>query len=140
MEELVILVLKWSTFLKSKLGQSLVEMAIILPILLTLLMGMVEFGRVFGSYLVMENLARNAARFGVVGHTDEEIRNLITAENPMLKTDRLLIDISPSDSMRDRGDPLTISMDYTIDIITPIMGDILPNPFPLTTSCTMMVE
>lgn len=131
---------KWSGFLKSNLGQSLVEMAIILPILLTLLLGMVEFGRVFGSYLVMENLSRNAARFGVVGHSDQEIRDLIAAENPMLRTERLDIDISPSEFMRDRGDPLTVSMDYTVDIITPIMGDLLPNPFPLTTSCTMMVE
>lgn len=125
---------------KSKLGQSLVEMAIILPILLTLFMGMVEFGRIFSSYLVMENLSRSATRFGVVGHTDQEIRDLITAENPILNSDRLVIDISPSDSMRNRGYPLTVSMDYTIDIITPIMSDLLPNPFPLATSCTMMAE
>lgn len=136
----MIRVLKWRVFFKSKLGQSLVEMAIILPILLTLLMGMVEFGRVFSSYLVMENLSRDAARFGVVGHTDQEIRDLIAAENPLLRADRLVIDISPSESMRERGDSLTVSMDYTIDIITPIMSDLLPNPFPLTTSCTMMVE
>lgn len=136
----MIRVSKWRVLLKSKLGQSLVEMAIILPILLTLLMGMVEFGRVFSSYLVMENLSRDAARFGVVGHTDQEIRDLIAAENPLLRADRLVIDISPSESMRERGDSLTVSMDYTIDIITPIMSDLLPNPFPLTTSCTMMVE
>ena len=132
--------MRWTVFFKSRLGQSLVEMAIILPILLTLLMGMVEFGRIFSSYLVMENLSRSAVRFGVVGHSDTEIRNQIAAENPLLRTDRLVIDISPSDSMRDRGDPLTVSMDYTIDIITPIMSDLLPNPFPLCTSCTMMVE
>lgn len=132
--------MRWTVFFKSRLGQSLVEMAIILPILLTLLMGMVEFGRIFSSYLVMENLSRSAVRFGVVGHSDTEIRNQIAAENPLLRTDRLVIDISPSDSMRDRGDPLTVSMDYTIDIITPIMSDLLPNPFPLSTSCTMMVE
>ncbi len=133
-------VLKRSKFSKSNLGQSLVEMAIILPILLMLILGMVEFGRVFSSFLVMENLSRNAARFGVVGHSDQEILDLIEAENPLLRMESLTIDISPSDSMRDRGDPLTVSLDYTIDIVTPIMSDFLPNPFPLTTSCTMMVE
>jgi len=117
-----------------------VEMAIILPVLLTLILGMVEFGRIFGSYLVMENLSRNAARFGVVGHTDAEITGLIADENPFLDLDRLVIEISPDDSSRERGDALTVSMSYTVDIITPLMSDILPNPFPLDTSCTMMVE
>ena len=47
----------WRGIIRSKQGQSLVEMAIILPLLLLLVMGTIEFGRVFGSYLVMENLA-----------------------------------------------------------------------------------
>jgi|LSQX01.3.fsa_nt_gb hypothetical protein len=115
-------------------------MAIILPLLLLLVMGTIEFGRVFGSYLVMENLSRSAARFGVVGHTDQEIRDLIAGQNPFLSTDRLVINISPGETLRNRGDPLTVSLEYTLDLVTPVMSDILPNPFPLSASCTMMVE
>lgn len=130
----------WRGIIRSKQGQSLVEMAIILPLLLLLVMGTIEFGRVFGSYLVMENLSRSAARFGVVGHTDQEIRDLIAGQNPFLSTDRLVINISPGETLRNRGDPLTVSLEYTLDLVTPVMSDILPNPFPLSASCTMMVE
>ena len=115
-------------------------MAIILPLLLLLVMGTIEFGRVFGSYLVMENLRRSAARFRVVGHTDKEIRDLIARQNPFLSTDRLVINISPGETLRTRGDPLPVSLEYTLDLVTPVMSDILPNPFPLSASCTMMVE
>lgn len=125
--------------LKSRSGQSLVEMAIILPVLLMLIFGMVEFGRILSSYLIMENLSRDAARYGVVGHTDAEITNLINTENPGLDSDILDIDINPTGT-RTRGTALTITLGYSVDIVSPIISDLLPNPFPLETSCTMMVE
>lgn len=130
----------WRRIISGKQGQSLVELAVILPLLLLLVMGTIEFGRLFGSYLVMENLSRSAARYGVVGHTDQEIRDLIADQNPFLRSDRLVISISPSETLRNPGDPLTVSLEYTLDLMTPFMSDILPNPFPLSASCTMMVE
>ncbi len=125
--------------LKSRSGQSLVEMAIILPVLLMLIFGMVEFGRILSSYLIMENLSRDAARYGVVGHTDAEITNLISAENPGLDSAILTIGINPTGT-RTRGTALTITLGYSVEIVSPIISDLLPNPFPLETSCTMMVE
>ena len=80
----------WRKIISSKQGQSLVELAVILPLLLLLVMGTIEFGRLFGSYLIMENLSRSAARYGVVGHTDQEIRDLIADQNPFLRSDRLV--------------------------------------------------
>lgn len=131
--------LRLRSFLKSNRGQSLVEMAIILPVLLMLIFGMVEFGRILSSYLIMENLSRDAARYGVVGHTDTEILNLVSAQNPGLDTTILDVDINPGGN-RTRGTALTITLNYSVNIIAPIMSDLLPNPFPLETSCTMMVE
>lgn len=42
-------------------GQSLVEFALVLPMLLVLLLGIADFGRVFHAGIVMESAARNAA-------------------------------------------------------------------------------
>jgi hypothetical protein len=42
-------------------GQSLVEFALVLPILLVLLLGIADFGRVFTAGIVLEASARNAA-------------------------------------------------------------------------------
>ncbi|MEA3338815.1 MAG: TadE family protein, partial [Chloroflexota bacterium] len=48
-------------------GQGIVEFALVLPILLLLLFGIIEFGRIFQAWLTIENAARQAARFAVSG-------------------------------------------------------------------------
>ena len=51
---------------KSK-GQSLVEFALILPILLMLLLGIFEIGRVIWAYITVQSAARDAARYAITG-------------------------------------------------------------------------
>jgi hypothetical protein len=46
---------------RSRRGQSLVEFALVLPMLLVLLLGITDFGRVFQAGIVMEAAARNGA-------------------------------------------------------------------------------
>ena len=45
-------------------GQSLVETAVVLPILLLLVVAIVDFGRAFDAYIILTNAAREGARFG----------------------------------------------------------------------------
>lgn len=45
----------------SRRGQSLVEFALVLPVLLVLLLGIADFGRVFAAGIVLEAAARNGA-------------------------------------------------------------------------------
>ena len=47
-----------------KKGQSLVEFALVLPILLLLIFGLVEFGRLIFTYIAVNTAAREAARYG----------------------------------------------------------------------------
>lgn len=47
-------------------GQSLVEFALILPLLLVLLLGIADFGRIFAAGITIEAAARNAAEAGAV--------------------------------------------------------------------------
>ena len=44
-------------------GQSAVELALLLPVLLTLTMGVVDAGRLFGSWIAITNAAREGARY-----------------------------------------------------------------------------
>lgn len=48
-------------------GQSLVEVAILFPIILIVLSGLVEFGFMLNDYLAIQDAARNAARFSSDG-------------------------------------------------------------------------
>ncbi|MFZ5810403.1 MAG: TadE/TadG family type IV pilus assembly protein [Chloroflexota bacterium] len=45
-------------------GQGLVETALLLPILLIVLSGLLEFGFLLNEYMVVQDATRNAARFG----------------------------------------------------------------------------
>jgi Flp pilus assembly protein TadG len=49
---------------KHERGQSLVEMALALPILLLLLVGATDVGRAFYTYVAITNAAREGARYG----------------------------------------------------------------------------
>jgi len=55
----------------SRRGQALVELALVLPMLLVLLLGIADFGRVFQAGIALEAAARNAAEVGAL----ERLRN-----------------------------------------------------------------
>lgn len=55
----------------SERGQSLVEFALVLPMLLILLLGVADFGRVFSAGITIEAAARNGAEVGAI----ERLRN-----------------------------------------------------------------
>src|SRR5450759_2889875 len=57
-------------------GQSVVEFALILPIMLTLFGGAVDFARVYSAYINVQEAARNAAEYIA---TDQTIKNPLDA-------------------------------------------------------------
>jgi hypothetical protein len=59
-------------------GQTLAEFAITLPILLILVFGIIEFGRIFQAWVTLQNAARNAARYASTGAYDTNRFPLIT--------------------------------------------------------------
>lgn len=52
-------------------GQTLAEFAISLPLLLILLFGVIEFGRMFQAWVTIQNAARAAARYTITGAYNE---------------------------------------------------------------------
>src|SRR5262245_13202144 len=51
---------------KSQKGQSIVEVAVAMPLLLILVIGIIEFGIVFATYLAVTNAAREGAIFASI--------------------------------------------------------------------------
>jgi hypothetical protein len=49
-------------------GQGLVEFALVLPVLLLLIFGIIEFARIFAAWLAVQNAARFAVRYAVTGN------------------------------------------------------------------------
>lgn len=63
-----------SSPLREGAGQTLVEFALTLPILLLLLFGIIEFGRIFQAWVSLQNSARTAARFASTGQPFNDVR------------------------------------------------------------------
>jgi len=62
-----------------KRAAAVVEMAVVLPILITILFGIIEFGWTFMSYQSIVNAAREGCRVAVLeGSTDTDIENRIS--------------------------------------------------------------
>jgi len=131
---------KMRRLIRSEGGQSTVEFAMVLPILLLLLMGIIEFGRIISSYMIINNLAREGARFAAVGKTDSQITTLLLNEHATLDVDKLEVQFSPVYSARVKGEPLKVTVNYTVDLITPLIPEFLPNPLPISSECTMRLE
>ena len=56
---------------RARRGQTLVEFALTLPILLMLIWAIIEFGRIFQAWVTIQNAARTAARYAVTGQYNQ---------------------------------------------------------------------
>lgn len=104
--------------IKKDRGQARVEVALVIPILLLLFAGICEFGHILGAYMVINNLAREGARYGAVGHNDLEIENLVLTQRAWLDENKLTVYISPEFAARHTGEPLDVKIDYSVDLMT----------------------
>ena len=123
---------------RGRCGQSLVEMALVLPLLLLLVFGIIEFGRVFNAYIIVTNAAREGARFAVVGSPDE---GEITAEVLLAMASLgAPSDVDIDGEQGARGSPVTVTITYDVPIIAPLMDLILGHSFTVTGSARMRME
>ncbi|MBP1949285.1 TadE/TadG family type IV pilus assembly protein [Virgibacillus litoralis] len=126
--------------MKSQKGQSLVETALILPILLLLVFGITDFGRIFHAYLTLDHAGREAARTAAIGSADSVIEAKIIDATSSLDEDNLGIVITPGgEANRTSGSEVNITLTYPIDFLTPVIGQIIEE-FDLKDTTVMRVE
>jgi Flp pilus assembly protein TadG len=119
-------------------GQSLVEFALLLPLLLYLICGIIDFGRIMYTHMQLNMVAQEAVRLGGLGRNDAEIQQYIWdhVDHPSL----VAVTIAPSDSVRNSGDYVKVSLEEQVDYITPLLSNVLPSPYLVMTDSTIRVE
>lgn len=125
---------------KGEQGQAMVEMALVLPLLLLLLLGIIEMGRVGYAYITVSNAARSAARVASAGGMDLDIQNAAIIAAPSLNEAELTTVITPIQINRQSGQSVQIQVSYPVHLIVPMISDILPNPFLVNSTLSMRVE
>ena len=117
-------------------GQGLVEFALILPVLLLLILGIIEFGYAFTVYTGMFNAAREGARYGVVNPSDvpgitSRVTSKISIGDAAAVDIRVSYDGGPgttvfTDTGRIQiGDRVLIHLTYDLPTLTPVIQPII---------------
>ena len=121
-------------------GQSMVEFALILPVLILIIIGIIEFGFLFSGYLALTNASREAVRTVSLGETDVEAIQRAKDVAIILNPAKMNVSISPSAVIRDRGDSVTATISYDYDFLTPFMEKLFGSNLQLEAEATMRVE
>jgi len=108
-------------------GQALVEFALVVPIFLLLLLGIVEFARAWNVYEVLTDAAREGARRAVVDNpsvTEPDIVAVVQAAGGRASITIEADDITITGFRGGRGNPTTIRIEYEHELkwVGPLLG------------------
>ncbi len=142
-------------------GQTLVEFALILPVLTVLIFGIVDVARLYNAWVTMQGAAREAARYGVTGRTDCAVSSTDREACILYLAEELASTLANSDtavevSVRSwqypdyldpatEGDPgeqcdaLEVQVEYDFEASTPLIGNLL-GPVHMTTTERLVNE
>ena len=126
-------------FLKSERGQAMVEFALVLPVLLALLCGIIDFGWLYYNQITLNNAAREGARYAVI-HYDPAADWRASAES------RMMADmVGVKNAVAIVSDPVEQKITASVTADTPILTGfsstiIGKRSINLHASCTMRLE
>ena len=126
--------------MRKKRGQAVVEIALVLPILLLLLCGIIDFGRILYSSIHLNMVSQEAVRMGGLGKSDSEIVQYVNDEVDLGDKDTITVNITPNDYDRKSGDYVTVKITYKVKSITPIIATFVPAPYQVNTQSTIRIE
>ena len=136
-----------TTLRRRTYGQSLAEFALIAPVFLMMVLGVVDLGRVFYSYEALANATREGARYCALHAHDTYAKN-VSSDTRTRVTDELggsvsnLSVASPAcDTSVVTGEPVTVTASTTFTPITPLISALFSGgTLTLTASATMKMQ
>jgi Flp pilus assembly protein TadG len=120
----------WGRRRRAQRGAVAVEFALILPILLLLVLGIIEFGFGYHAWDATQNAAREGARLGAVSFDENEIIQRTKNAASVLDDSKLIVQVTcaPEGStvfgscQWNEGDTVRVQVDYVYDYVTPLPG------------------
>lgn len=125
---------------KGQKGQATVEFALLLPIFLLLLLGIIEMGLIFKDYIAVSHGAKEGARRAALGNTDAEICQVVLDSLTISQPELVQVVIDPTEGSRERGSQATVTVTYPHHLIVPVPFGLIPNPITLQGKMTTRIE
>jgi len=109
---------------RSHRGQAAVELALALPIVLTLIFVIIDGGVGLGRWIVITNAAREGARLGAIGRPPTDVATrTIAASDGLLDISNVTVDyqdVGGNGYPADGGDAVVVKVTYEYQLITPL--------------------
>ena len=130
---------------KREEGQAMVEFALILPIFLLILCGIIDFGWLFYNQLSLNNACREGARYAVVNTAEDAstqaiINHIENSTTTVFANDGVDIEIiytAPNDPTS--GD-IKVTLEAEISFFTPVLSTVMGKEKTITSTVIMKVE
>lgn len=122
------------------LGAALVEFAIILPVMLIILLGIIDLGRVFYTYEALANAAREGARRCALYSPCDDAWARTQVEDEL--DGRVAVTgatVTYPLGMRSGGHPVQVTVTSSFVLVTPLMDNLITGPLTLQAAAEMPV-
>ena len=112
---------------RSDRGQSLLEFAIILPVLLMIVAGVLDIGRLYFAYVAVTDAASEGAAYAATHPTNETLILARARDASNITADESEIGFQcPTCPTVGSGDPVTVTVTYSFTLATPIINAMVP--------------
>lgn len=103
-------------------GQSLVEFALILPVLVIILGGVLDLGRVYFAYVAVTDAAAEGATYAAIhpGDTDEICARAQAASSGVVEIEEGMVEVDYS--ALTSGSPITVTVNYSFTVTMPVIN------------------
>ncbi len=101
-------------------GAVAVEFALILPLLMVLVFGIIDFGRAFNAQVSLTQAAREGARLAALGNSTATVVSRTTAAAPSLSG--LTVTVTPCAVGAIQTTDAVVVVKYTLTFSTPMVG------------------
>jgi len=107
-------------------GAAAVEFALILPVLVLLVMGLIEFSLLFNAQISVTNAAREGARVMAIHNDPSLAKNAAIAAAPSLSPGLVAGNITVTPAKCVAGASATVKIRYSAALVTGFFGATLP--------------
>ena len=118
-------------------GQAIVEAAFVIPLLIVILCGIIDFGWIFSNQLMLNNCSREGARYAVVNSEEANLSSLVTSEVNSVSGFGDLDDMTVTVEFIN-GDDIQVTVTKAVKVLTPLTGIFLPDQEIVLTSTSVM--
>ena len=112
---------------KNEKGQSLVEVALAMPLLIIIMMGILDLGRAYLTYIALSDAAAEGAAYAAIHPSDQAQAIARAADSSgglvVLAQDMVSVDMGEMSA----GSPITVTVEYEYQMLTPFVNEWVPD-------------